>query len=69
MDDKVTPDVASFVIRIVRDQRNELDGFAYHGMVRHVQTDKEIFFTCWDEVEEFIQQVVPLNNESSHKKE
>jgi hypothetical protein len=69
MDDKDSPDVASFVIRIVRNQSNELEGFAYHGMVRHVQTDKEIYFTCWDEVEEFIQQVVPLNNTSSHKKE
>ena len=69
MEDKVSPDVASFVIRFVREQRTELDSFAYHGIVRHVQTDKEIFFTCWDEVESFIQQVIPLNNESSYKKE
>ena len=69
MDEKISPDVASFVIRFVRNQRTELDGIAYHGMVRHVQTDNEIFFTCWDEVEAFIKQVVPLNTRSSHKKE
>lgn len=69
MDDKFSPDVASFVIRFVCDQRTELDGSVYHGIVRHVQTDKEIFFTCWDEVEAFIQQVVPLKHDTNQKKE
>ena len=69
MDDKFSPDVASFVIRFVHDKRSEVDGSVYHGMVRHVQTDKEIYFSCWDEVEVFIQKVVPLNDKSNDKKE
>ena len=69
MDDKFSPEVASFLIRFVQEQRPESGGPAYRGMVRHVQTDRELFFTCWEEVEAFIQQVIPLDNESTDKKE
>jgi len=68
MDDKFSPEVASFLIRFVQDQRPEAGGLTYRGMVRHVQTDREMFFTCWEEVEAFIQQVVPLDTESTDKR-
>jgi len=69
MDDKFSPEVASFLIRFVQEQRPESGEPAYRGMVRHVQTDRELFFTCWEEVEAFIQQVIPLDNGSTDKKE
>jgi hypothetical protein len=68
MDDRSSPDVASFVIRFVRDQQSKADAPAYRGIVRHVQTDEEINFTCWEEVEVFIQRVIPLETESRDTK-
>ena len=57
MDDKSYPDVASFLIRFVKDQT---DTQKYRGIIRYVQADEEILFTSWDEVEDFIQRVFPL---------
>ena len=68
MDEKFSPEVASFLIRFVQDQRRETGGLAYRGVVRHVQTDRELFFTSWQEVEEFIQQVIPLGNKTTDKR-
>jgi hypothetical protein len=60
MDEKTFPEVASFLIRFVQDQPKP-DGISnYRGVVRHVQTDLEQVFTSWEEVESFIQQVIPL---------
>ena len=60
MEEKSYPDVASFLIRFVQDQANQENIAGYRGVVRHVQTDHEQVFTCWEEVESFIQQVIPL---------
>ena len=60
MEEKPYPDVASFLIRFVQDQPKPNGLASYRGVIRHVQTDNELFFTCWEEVETFIQQVIPL---------
>lgn len=60
MDRKPFPDVASFLIRFVQDQPIPDKTASYRGVIRHIQTENEIFFTCWKEVETFIQQVIPL---------
>ncbi len=61
MEEKSYPDVASFLIRFVQDQPKP-DGLArFRGVIRHVQTDHEQVFTCWEDVEAFIQQVIPLD--------
>jgi hypothetical protein len=61
MDDSTYPEVVSFLIRFVKDQPDKTGKQNYRGVVRYVQADEEIFFTSWDEVEEFIQRVIPLN--------
>jgi hypothetical protein len=60
MDGNSYPDVASFLIRFVQGQPTEDGGARYRGVVRHVQTDQELSFTSWQEVEAFIQLVIPL---------
>ena len=60
MEEKSFPDIASFLIRFVQDQTNPEGIPSYRGVIRHVQTDHEQVFTCWEEVETFIQQVIPL---------
>jgi hypothetical protein len=60
MDKKSDPEVASYLLRFVLDQPNQGDTPIYRGIVRHIQTGNEIVFTCWEDVEAFIHQVIPL---------
>ena len=60
MEDKLYPDVESFLIRFVQDQPKPNGISCYRGVVRHVQTNKELIFTNWQDVEDFIRQVIPL---------
>lgn len=48
----------SFVLRFVFDEASK--GGGWHGVLRHVQSDAELHFTCWDEAEAFISRYVPL---------
>jgi hypothetical protein len=64
MDEKIYPDVASFLIRFVKDQTDTKN---YRGIIRYVQADEEILFTSWDEVEDFIQRVIPLEKSKTQK--
>ena len=64
MDEKIYPDVASFLIRFVKDQTDTQN---YRGIIRYVQADEEILFTSWDEVEDFIQRVIPLEKNKIQK--
>lgn len=60
MVEKLFPDVASFLIRFVQDQSISGGKSKYRGIIKHVQTENETFFTSWKEVEAFIQRVIPL---------
>ena len=69
MEEKSYPDVASFLIRFVQDQSRPEGNASYRGVIRHIQTDLEQAFTCWEEVESFILQVVPIENVKNKQKE
>ena len=69
MEEKSYPDVASFLIRFVQDQSKPKGNAGYRGVIRHIQTDLEQTFTCWKDVETFIQQVVPIENIKNNLKE
>ena len=69
MEEKSYPDVASFLIRFVQDQSKPEGSAGYRGVIRHIQTDLEQAFTCWEDVESFIQQVIPIENANNIQKE
>lgn len=56
-----SPCISSFVIRIIEETNPQLSASNYRGIIRHVQSDRELIFTSWVEVESFIQQYVPIH--------
>lgn len=58
--------LTSFVLRFVSDppDANQASG-AWHGVIRHVQTNQERAFTRWSEAVAFIEQYVDLNKENA----
>lgn len=67
MEDKKVPEVASFLIRFVQDQPKPDGEHRYRGVVQHIQTNEQILFTNWAEVEAFIQEVIPLESTKTEK--
>jgi len=67
MEDKKVPEVASFLIRFVKDQTKPDGELSYRGVVQHIQTNEQILFTHWAEVEAFIQQLIPLERIKTEK--
>ncbi len=62
MDNDSAPNIVSFVIRFIQEQSEDRKTQPrYRGAIRHIQTDKELAFTCWSEAVEFIQLYVPLD--------
>ena len=62
--------LTSFVLRFVFDQPPETAGAAaapigqaWHGVIRHVQTNQERHFTRWAEAVAFVEQHIDLNEE------
>ncbi len=62
--------LVSFVLRFVFDQPPETTetapaptGPAWHGVIRHVQTNQERHFTRWAEAAAFVEQYVDLSEE------
>jgi hypothetical protein len=62
--------LTSFVLRFVFDQSPETAeslpetrSQAWHGVIRHVQTNQERHFTHWAEAVAFVEQYVDLNEE------
>jgi len=56
-----SPCISSFVIRIIKESDPQLAASPYRGIIQHVQSDRELSFTNWADVEMFIQQFVPLH--------
>ncbi len=56
-----TPCISSFVIRIIEESNPQSASSTYRGIIRHIQTEQEISFTCWDDGVSFIQQFVPIH--------
>lgn len=67
MEDKKVPEVASFLIRFVQDQSQPDGEPRYRGVVQHIQTNEQVLFTHWAEVEAFIQQLIPLERIKTEK--
>ncbi len=62
--------LTSFVLRFVFDRPSETTesapvplSQAWHGVIRHVQTNQERHFTRWAEAVAFVEQYVDLNEE------
>ena len=61
MEPDQTPDITSFVIRFVHPTAPGREKIGkYHGSIRHVQTNREINFTRWEEAVSFIEGFVSL---------
>jgi len=59
-----SPGISSFVIRIIEEPAQNESAATYRGIIRHVQSDQEISFNDWSDVESFIQQFVPIQQMS-----
>ena len=58
--------LTSFVLRFVSDQppdEGASNGPAWHGVIRHVQTNQERHFTRWAEAVAFVEQYIDLGEE------
>ncbi len=58
------PDISSFVIRIIEEPSQKDTSATFRGVIRHVQSDQEISFINWSDVETFIQKFVPIHQMS-----
>ena len=56
-----SPCISSFVIRLIKEDDPQLAASPYRGVIRHVQSDQELSFTNWSDVEVFIQRFVPIH--------
>ncbi len=56
-----SPCISSFVIRFIKESDPQLAASPYRGVIRHVQSDQELSFTNWTDVESFIQRFVPIH--------
>jgi len=64
MDSNQPPDITSFVIRFVHPPASErMNLVKYHGSIRHIQTNRELNFTQWEEAVSFIRSFVPLEDQ------
>jgi len=65
MEEASKTNIVSFIIRFVQDKpEKDSDQQSYRGAIRHIQSDEELTFTCWDEAESFIQHYIPINRMS-----
>ena len=63
MDSHQPPDITSFVIRFVHSASSDREtSQKYHGCIRHVQTNREVNFTRWEEAVSFIEGFVSLED-------
>jgi len=62
-----SPGISSFVIRIIEEPAQNRSTATYRGIIRHVQSDQEISFINWADMESFIQQFVPIQQMTQFK--
>jgi hypothetical protein len=64
--------LTSFVLRFVFDQppgETAPIGQAWHGVIRHVQTNQERHFTRWEEAVAFVEQYVDLGKVEADRRD
>jgi hypothetical protein len=66
MESNASPSITSFVIRFVVDETHPDKDVpsCYRGAIRHIQSDKEMNFSNWEDAVAFIQRYVPFEIES-----
>jgi len=62
------PGISSFVLRFIEEPTQNNATVNYRGIIRHIQSDQELSFISWSDVEAFIQQFVPIHQMSPSKK-
>lgn len=65
MESHLPPNISSFVIRFVVDSEAGQTPVSYRGAIRHIQTEEELNFSHWKDVENFIRRFVPLDSGAS----
>ena len=67
MNENLLPNISSFVIRFVMDSSVDTaqNSPSYRGVIRHIQTDEEVNFIHWEDVEKFIRRFVPLDSQET----
>lgn len=63
-----SPGISSFVLRFIEESTQNNPTVTYRGIIRHIQSDQELSFISWSDVEAFIQQFVPIHQMSPSKK-
>jgi hypothetical protein len=61
MEDETYPKVISFVLRFVQDSTEAEARKNYRGVIRHVQSNQEVIFSRWSEVETYIAHFIDLD--------
>ena len=56
------PTIHSFIVRFVVEETPSAEATqpAFHGSVRHIQSNEELHFRAWPEAVEFMRRFVPL---------
>jgi hypothetical protein len=63
MENKQYPNITSFMIRFIEEgSTNDAGEPVYRGSIRHIQSDRELAFTCWQDALRFIEQYVPIQD-------
>jgi len=68
MDSITKPIVTSFILRFVQDQPPDTNTQRYRGAIRHIQTDREVQFTHWEDAENFIRNFISIDQIQSNTK-
>jgi hypothetical protein len=69
MQDSSFPNITSFMIRFVQEESSNKEGEpVYRGLIRHIQSEKEIVFTRWQDAMSFMEQFVSIEGTSRSKK-
>ncbi len=63
---RADPNLDSFVLRFVRQPaEGPRPGAGWHGIIRHVQSNRERAFNRWDDAVKFINQFIDIAAEES----
>lgn len=62
MDEDQYPKIVSFVIRFVQDKPILGERVAFRGVIRHIQTDRELSFSNWEDAQVFMEKFVQIRN-------
>jgi hypothetical protein len=62
MDEDQYPKIVSFVVRFVQEKPIPGEQPVYRGVIRHIQTDRELAFTDWETAQGFMEKFVTFRD-------